>query len=244
MTSTSELKLVCLLDVLGFKSLFKRHGLAEMHLKYSKLIDYVKRQNGGLDVSPMPDGHVAVGWLDIGNAYFSDSLLFWTGYNKISLPSFTQCIAEVICFGLEIGLPLRGSIAVGEAILEKKSGIFLGEPLIEVSETERTQQWIGASFGPSFSKPAFNVGFYLHTVLPYKGHYKDSTSEYATGMTVDWPRQWRESRESSPSQILKNLNRDPKFSSYYERTECSVVFSKKTTTGFAIMGDSITVKKS
>ena len=113
-----DLKVLCLLDVLGFESLFQTIGLKKIAERYSKLTEYVRKQTGGIDIVPTPDGHVAVGWLVIGNAYFSDTLLFWTGYNKMSLPSFTQLIAETICYGIEHELPLRGALAVGEAILE------------------------------------------------------------------------------------------------------------------------------
>jgi hypothetical protein len=90
-------------------------------------------------------------------------------------------VADAICFGLETELPLRGAIAVGEALLDSTSGMFLGEPLVEVARTEREQQWIGVSFGPSFSKPGFSEGFHLNTVLPYKSHYKEREGEYAMG---------------------------------------------------------------
>jgi hypothetical protein len=226
MTSPDNLQLVCLLDVLGFESILKRLGLDGLHAKYAALIAYVKRQEGGLDIAPTPGGHVAVGWLVVGNAYFSDTLLFWTKYSKMALPSFTHLVAEAVCFGLESELPLRGAIAVGEALLDKDTGTFLGEPLVEVARTEREQQWIGVSFGPSFSKSDFNEGFHLDTVLPYKSHYKDRRSVYAMGMTVDWPRRWRESRKSDPRPNLSALDRDPEFSSYYERTSRFVDFSE------------------
>ena len=234
--SKSENQLVCLLDVLGFESRLNALGLSAIEAKYRELIAYVKEQKGGLDLVPTPDGHVAVGWLLIGSAYFSDSLLFWTDYSKIALPSFTHCIAEAICFGLETELPLRGAIAVGEAILDEDNGVFLGKPLVEVARTERTQRWIGASFGPSFSAPGFNDGFHLHTILPYKSHYKDRTSEYATGMTVDWPRRWRESRKSDPRPILQSLNRDPAFSGYYDRAEGFAAFSEENHDWFCKQG--------
>ncbi|QWR78544.1 hypothetical protein [Candidatus Magnetomonas plexicatena] len=96
-----ELQVICLLDVLGFKNLFKSIGLDGIKDRYTKLIEYVRQQTGGIDIVPTPGGHVAVGWLVIGNAYFSDTLLFWTKYSKISLPSFTQLISETICYGLE-----------------------------------------------------------------------------------------------------------------------------------------------
>jgi len=225
--ATASFQLVCLLDVLGFESLLNDLGLAAMEGKYRELVAWVREQKGGLDIVPTPDGHVAVGWLEIGNAYFSDSLLFWTQYSKMALPSFTHAIAEAICFGLEAGLPLRGAIAVGEATLDSASGVFLGKPLVEVARTEKAQKWIGASFGPSFSEPRFNNGFHLHTILPYKSQYKDLTSPFATGITVDWPRRWRETRKSDPRIILRKLDRDPTFSEYYTKSEGFTRFSEE-----------------
>jgi hypothetical protein len=226
-TPADNIQIVCLLDVLGFESRLQALGLEGLRAKYADLIDHVKQQKGGLDIVPGPDGHIAVGWLVIGNAYFSDSILFWTRYSTMALPSFTHCVAEALCFGLEKELPLRGAIAVGEAILDESKGVFLGQPLVEVARAERCQRWIGASFGPSFMKADFNQGFHLHTILPYKSHYKDSTSAYATGLTVDWPRRWRESRESDPRPSLRQLNTDPEFSDYYGRSESFVLFSEE-----------------
>ena len=51
-----------------------------MQAKYTALIEYVKEQRGSIDVVPTPDRHVAV----VGNAYSSDSLLFWTEYSKMA----------------------------------------------------------------------------------------------------------------------------------------------------------------
>ena len=227
MATPDDAQLVCLLDVLGFESQLRRLGLVGLHTKYEALIDYVKQQKGGMDVVPTPDGHVAVGWLVIGNAYFSDSLLFWTRYSKMALPSFTHLVAEALCFGFETELPLRGAIAAGEARLDAETGVFLGWPLVEVARTERAQRWIGASFGPSFSKPVFREGFYLHTVLPYKSHYKDPATEYATGITVDWPRRWRESRKTDPRPVVRGLDRDPEFSRYYGEVARFIDFSEE-----------------
>jgi len=234
--ATTGFQVVCLLDVLGFENLLGRLGLQGLQQKYTLLVDYVKRQTGGIDVAPTPDGHVAVGWLVLGNAYFSDSLLFWTRYSRIALPSFTHLISEAICFGIETGLPLRGAIAVGEAILDNTTGVFLGIPLVEAARVERTQHWIGVSFGPSFAKPEFNEGFYLNTVLPYKSHYKDPANRYATGMTVDWPRRWRESRKSDVRLALDRLDRDPRFSPYYQRTARFIDFSDENHDWFRSAG--------
>lgn len=222
-TEPQESQVVCLLDVLGFESILRREGLAALHRKYASLIGYVTQQTGGLDVVPTPDGRVAVGWLVVGNAYFSDSLLFWTHDNPMALPSFTNLVADAICFGIETELPLRGAIAVGEAILDRSAGVFLGLPLVEIARTESAQQWVGASFGPSFR--ARGRGFHLNTVLPYKSQYKVPANSYTTGIAVDWPRRWRETRKSDPRPLLRGLDREPHFSSYYRHTLDFVDFS-------------------
>lgn len=226
MVEADELKVLCLFDVLGFESLLKSIRLKKLAERYAKLTEYVKEQKGGIDIVPTPDGHVAVGWLLIGNAYFSDTLLFWTTYNKMSIPIFTQLIAETICYGIENELPLRGTLAVGAMILDSDSGTYLGEPIIEAARTERLQQWIGVSFGASFSKPDFNKGFYLNTVLPYKSHYKDKASPLATGMVVDWPRRWRETRKTDIRALVSGMDKDPRFSQYYTNTLKFVDFSE------------------
>ncbi len=223
----SDLKVLCLLDVLGFENLFKTAGLKEIADKYEKLTQFVKDQTGGFDIAPTPDGFVAVGYLKIGNAYFSDTLLFWADYNKISLPSYTELISEAICFGLEHELPLRGAISVGEAILDKNNDTYLGQPMIEAARTERNQKWLGASFGPSFSEPPFNQGFYLSTVLPYRSQYKNKSSPFIGGMVVDWPRKWRETRKTDVRPIIKKMNTSPPFSEYYTKALSFVEFSEE-----------------
>lgn len=236
---SEEQKVLSLIDVLGFESLFKSIGLKKIEERYEKLIGYVKEQTGGIDIAPTPDGHVAVGWLVLGNTYFSDTIMFWTNYNKMSLPSFTHLISETICYGLELELPLRGTISVGEAILDEGSGKYLGEPIIEAARTERLQKWIGVSFGSSFMKPGYNEGFHLNTVLPYKSHYKDEAlkdeekMKYCTGMAVDWPRKWRETRKSDVSPLVTKLDIDEEFSEYYERTLRFIQFSNENHDWFA-----------
>ncbi len=225
--TSPTLKVVCFLDVLGFENRLKTLGLSKIQAKYKMLVEYVKSQTGGVDVVPTPDGHVAVGWLALGNAYFSDTLLFWTEYNELAVPSFSSLIADAICFGIEIELPLRGAIAVGHAELDSNEGIYIGNPLVEAARTEATQRWIGASFGPSFSRPDFNKGFHLHTILPYKSHYKQADNEYATGMTVDWPRHWRETRKAEIEPLITAMDSEPNFSNYYTNTMHFIDFSEK-----------------
>lgn len=230
----TDTKLVCFLDVLGFESRLSQFGLDPLRKKYNELIDFVKAQTGGLDIARTPDGHVAVGWLVLGNAYFSDTILFWCNYNEMVLPSFTDLISEAICRGIEIDLPLRGAIAIGEADLDPKQGVFLGTPLVEAARTEAAQRWIGASFGPSLASQRYNKGFHLDTVLPFKSHYKDPTSAFATGMVVDWPRRWRQTRKSDVRPLIEAMNTHPIASPTMKLPAILSIFQRRTTTGFEL----------
>ncbi|MDE2132975.1 MAG: hypothetical protein KGJ49_00055 [Alphaproteobacteria bacterium] len=219
---------VCLLDVLGFEHILGQLGLEVLHSKYELLVAHVRKQTGGIDIVPLPDGTTAVGWPEVGNAYFSDSMIFWTRYaGTIGLFSFTQMISDVICHGIEIGLPLRGGIAAGDAILDSSRGVFLGEPLVEVARLERAQAWIGASFGPSFQAERFKCNFYLNTVLPFRSHYKEPDRQLATGIAIDWPRRWREARKSEPDAAIKALDVSPPFSPYYQMSLRFAEFSRQ-----------------
>jgi hypothetical protein len=221
------------MDVLGFESLLKNIGLKKIEERYESLIKYVREQTSDMDVTPTPHSRVSVGWLVIDNTCFSDKIMFWTNYNKISLPSFMHLISGTVCYGLELQLPLRGAISVGEAVLDKDAGKYLGEPIMEAARTGRLQKWIGVSFGNSFTKPGYNEGFYLNTVLPYKSHYKNEAlgdeeeSRHCTGMVVDWPRKWRETRKSDVAPLVSALDVKPKFSEYCERTLQFIKFSRE-----------------
>jgi len=213
--------LVCLLDVLGFENRLNGEGLDAIYAKYRKLIDYVKSQRRGFDLLTTPEGHVIMGVGTYGNAFASDWLLFWMRYNEMAISEFTRSISEAICIGLEVGLPLRGAIAVGRAILDEEERVFLGQPLVECARTEKTQEWIGASYCRSL------LLIHPSTVLPYKRQYKNLDGPYVTGIAVNWPRVWRESRTADLEPVVESLDTDSYFRPYYKRTLEFIAFSKQ-----------------
>lgn len=79
----------------------------------------------------------------------ADHAIGWM-YHAIPCERFLEACSELICHALEIGLPLRGALAMGPAILDEKRRIFLGQPLIDAARAEKGQRIVGASLSPSF----------------------------------------------------------------------------------------------
>ena len=94
---------------------------------------------------------------EIGGAYASDSIIVWANRRLLGMPirvdtekegitlqspnvfadSFLEVCSEIMCHAIEIGLPLRGGISTGNAILEQANGIYLGQPIIDAARIEK-----------------------------------------------------------------------------------------------------------
>jgi len=220
-------QILAFLDVLGFGSMYQRLGHQGTLTLYKALLSFIDSQEGGLDAVPVPDGHVAVGWFLPEHAYFSDTVLFWTHYDPIRLFRMTELAAEAVCKALEIGLPLRGAISIGEGTFNSGRRIFMGAALNEAARTEKTQVWLGVSFGPSILTAEFGRDLYLHTVLPFKSHAKSEAEQAVPGLVVDWPRRWRETRQTDPREAIRRLDVKREAAEYYATTLRFVTFSEE-----------------
>lgn len=177
----------------------------------------------------------------IFGAYASDSILIWSNtqwpdargkseqerkqlasdpkqgwiYQTVPCDTFLRVCNEVICTSLELGLPLRGSLAMGEAILDNEERIFIGSPLIEAARLEKGQKFIGASCCPSFMNQIIPNRF----LLPFEEHLKEGYSSIYGGAVLDWPRHWRATRKTSIRETVLSLrDESEKAKEYYDVT--------------------------
>lgn len=227
----TESKIVCMMDVLGFAGRFETWGLVKMQATYELLIEDLKAQRHMFDLASTPEGHLVMGVGMYENAYFSDTLLHWGPFANPFLGSFVSLVCEALCSGIERDLPLRGTISVGDAVMDAKSGIFLGLPIIEAARAERCQEWIGVSIGHTFADDSVGARFNPAHILPYETQFKNDPQspwkKFAVELAVDWPRHWRETRASDPRLLVQTMNNDPKKSSYYDKTLRFIDFSEK-----------------
>lgn len=155
--------LFALFDVLGFEALHTELGTTKLYAIYQELIDRVTSKESFSTLQTFNEPEVA--WTMVGNMplryqYFSDTIILWTPMLPEFISPFCARCADVICESILMGLPLRGAISAGSAILNKKRGAFLGSPIIEAYRVESQQNWIGVSFCPSFTDPFFQLSLH------------------------------------------------------------------------------------
>jgi len=217
-------------DVLGSKEKLNQLGLKQYLKIYEQLRKLIIKGRGRLvlDAAVNPrlneDGSIttstAMYSFDADSAFFSDSIVFWVNFDFIRLKNFCQLCSEFFCEVLYLGTPMRGGIAVGEACMDKRKKIFVGEPLIEAVQVEHSQEWLGVSFGKSFDKKPFK---YLlldpnSNTLYFKKHQKPGYSKNIPGYVLDWASQWNKMYKKSLHKHLSELNINSQFSSYYDNT--------------------------
>ncbi len=225
---------VALFDVLGFEQRLRSDGLRNLVAAYKQLTAVVERFDGGRLVvdgampleGPLPrfhpDGSVETGSalysLDVKHAYFSDTILLWADFDPIRIRPFCGMCADFFCEALHLGMPIRGAIAVGDAYMNTSEKTYIGYPIVEAARVEKAQQWIGMSFGPSFMQRDLKGTFWCQLLNLYTAHRRPGYSQYVPGLVLDWPRRWRSMFPEDPCRVLADMNKNPKFSRYYEHS--------------------------
>lgn len=144
-------------------------------------------------------------------------------YHPVPCDNFLDVCNDLICRGLEVGLPLRGGIAVGSAVLDQGRNMFLGQPIVEAARLEKVHNFIGTSFCASAIAQLIPERYVLH----FSQHIKEKNRPLWGGVTLDWPRHWRRTRTDELARHIALLNTDPQYSSYYENTHDLVVTSEQ-----------------
>ena len=208
---------IAFFDILGFESRLNSLGLHKMIEKYQLLIDIIDKNNAKQEELKSGKFHGAF-WTDEGvpiisyeikGAYASDSILIWAKRKLdgefIPSDNFLSVCNELICASIEISLPLRGAISMGELCIDEQKGVYLGEALVDIARMEKRQNFIGATPCQAFQEQPLQPQYFL----PYKSHLKElklSENDLSFGAVLDWPRHWRNTRESDILQIVTSLS--------------------------------------
>ena len=148
-----------------------------------------------------------------------------TGWQFHAIPcdNFLNVCCDVICHSLEIGLPLRGAISMGEAVLNPEYGIFIGRPLVEAARLEKEQAIIGAAISTSFVSQTIPRRY----LIEQSDHFKTDPPQTFSGNMLDWPRYWRATRQNDCTEVVNAMNSDPNFAKYYRNTNATILKSNE-----------------
>jgi hypothetical protein len=221
---------VALFDVLGFSALVAEKGSQALLSIYQDLIaKAVLNTNytgfGRIKVGPNQYG-IGGFYAPVSYTYFSDTIMLWTTrqFTHVS-PFLTKC-ADLICEALKIGMPLRGSVCFGKAVMHKATNTFLGPAVVEASETEKNQKWIGATLGESFVLNYVKEALSESLVVPlFCEHFKPEMKLTFPYLTLDWVSRWR--AKGNPDVIstleVMRAKAPEKNKAYYDNT---IAFAK------------------
>lgn len=219
---TRSIKIIALFDILGTKKRMETLKLDAVLKQYIQLAEFVDNMTGSLMIHSVPAGDggfcPAVGYLAVEQAYFSDTFLVWADYDSFRIPAFFEMCSGLFCHSLELGIPLRGGIAVGDAYMDKEKNIFLGPALIDAYLAESAGEWLGISCGNSFGSEQYRGPFDPRTVLPYSRHQNQKKEYKLEGLVLDWPRLWRKTERPDACEKLRFMDTEIEFQSYYSNT--------------------------
>lgn len=161
------------------------------------------------------------------HAFFSDTFILWVEYREfppIGIAGFYEKCSIIFIEALKKGIPLRGSIAKGTAIMDEENKLYLGKPLAEAAKSESEQQWLGVGLTSSIEYSQLSEMKYL---FPYQEHIKQNSESLFNGAVLNWPRYFRETENCEPDSYIDKMNTDSKYSLYYEITNKFITFSKE-----------------
>jgi hypothetical protein len=214
---------------------------------------HMARLFGDMEFSEAPywtsDGDVFI-FNKIQGAFASDSILLWAngawpevhgkspqelaqlsetpgeGWKAHPVPcdNFLDACNELICHSLEIGLPLRGAVAAGQAVIDEPNRIFIGMPIVDAARMEHAQRLIGASLTDSFVKQHVPNRY----VLPFTQHLEQDQVAPWGALVLEWPRHWRSTRRSDPAAQVRAQNLDSRHSAYYDKTLDLIGYSQRS----------------
>jgi hypothetical protein len=134
-------------DVLGFSQRLEREGLDTILVLYNDLIQTtIKKQEENRRWEPgfRPVGESHEGTLmspvlfglPLRSAYFSDTILLWVPHVQMFVRPFVAHCATLLCEALNMRVPLRGSLALGEAVMHRPTSTYIGEPIVEAARLQ------------------------------------------------------------------------------------------------------------
>lgn len=209
--------LLAVFDILGFSERVRNSILSEVRETYDLLRKRTieRYELWAFDLLQVDELRVpSLLRLDVESIVFSDSVFAWVPMKRGFANPFIKWCCDFICEGLLIDVPIRGAIAAGDAILDKTTATFLGNPISDANKCEKIQDWLGLAFSHQATWPPLIADIAPEFLMEYPIPVKKGT---LTPISPDWPRVWRKYHAECPSTKLRSLagKQSQEFKKYY-----------------------------
>ncbi len=225
-------------DILGTSEKINRGQYNKVYKFYTYMSNLCSQEEIPLSFSNLPGHSFFSTNADIvlnspmQHAFFSDTFIIWIEYEPIwgmSLRGFYEKCMDIFIEATKRGIPLRGAISRGLAIMDTERNIYLGKPIVEAARAEAAQNWLGIALTKSCKEANVSEAWLL---LPYEKHIKENINTDVenilfTNCVLDWPKHWRKTQKTDIIKQIDKMNHSKKFSSYYENTIEFVKYSEK-----------------
>jgi hypothetical protein len=211
--------ILAVFDVLGFSAMLAEKGLSEVTALYSRLITEAVTKEAMrtytiIRFSETQKGSI-VGALPVSHAHFSDTILLWVPLVQHFIDPFLARCADMVCEALKLGIPLRGAVAVGPAVMHARTDTFVGSPVVEAAKLEQSQDWLGVSLGPSMLAGDVSSEFDPTLVIPYPVPFKKQRERVYAELALDWPNRFRSRFGTDPLEAIRAIDTSPSHHIYY-----------------------------
>ena len=196
-------------DVLGFSERVKTEGLEQTAALYERLIKSTlekekERCLGSVAVNG--NRYLALFNLDVKHAYFSDTIFLWVPLQPMFAGAFVNHCATFVCEALALNVPVRGAVAIGDAIMHRPSRTYIGMPIVEAAGCEKVQDWVGVVFAESATWRPFLAELNPTSIIEYDVPVKPDAKADLPPLALDWPRRWKELFSTSAEEKLEELS--------------------------------------
>ena len=198
-------------DVLAFSKRVETEGPEETAALYHRLIETTVQKEASRCLGAVSDGtgnrYLTLFSLDVQHAYFSDTIIMWVPLERVFADAFVNHCATFVCEALALDVPIRGAIALGEAVMQRDSGTFIGMPIVEAASCEKIQEWLGVALSESATWPPFLAEVHPNLFIEYDIPVKPGKESALPPVALDWTRRWEELYGYPASKKIEELDR-------------------------------------
>ena len=213
-------------DVLGFSKRVETEGPEQTAALYHTLIETTVKKEAARGLGLVSDGtgnrYPVLFSLDVQTAYFSDTIFMWVPLERVFADAFVNHCATFVCEALNMGVQIRGAIALGDAVMDRSTGTYIGMPIVEGASCEKIQEWMGVAYAPSATWQPFLTEVHPNSYIEYDIPVKAGHESDHPPVALDWTRRWEELYKTPAATKLAEMNA----ASPHPKTRNSVAFAE------------------